>query len=140
MNWLAWLILIVIFLTILSKSGARERERQIEKMFGGRVLLDDGEFYERNFAVEGIPMFIVLGVKRIFEKELNVDLSRLLPDDEIASRLKYFWEEDEWADVDILQGCEKEFGIKLTQADVKRMTTFRKFVRVVWEKVQQKSG
>lgn len=140
MNFLTWLIIGVLILSALSILGAKQRERELEAMFGGRPPLDDGEFYDRYFAAYAVPRFVVFGVKRIFEKELDVDLSRLQPEDGFATKLNYFWLEDEWAGVDILRRCEEEFGIKLTQSDISRMTTFRNFVEVVWEKIQQKSG
>jgi hypothetical protein len=122
----------------MSFVAGKLRERAIKKMFAAREFLTEEQFYERYFSVEGIPKFIVLGVKRIFERELKVDFSRLQPEDDFSSNLNYFWKEDEWADVDILEAFEKEFGIKLTQTDASRMTTFRSFVEVVWEKVRQK--
>ncbi|MDT4955264.1 MAG: hypothetical protein QOJ02_3402 [Acidobacteriota bacterium] len=140
MNFLTWLIFGVLAVIILSILGTKQREREIERMFGGRAPLDDGEFYGRYFAADGTPMFVVLGVKRIFEKELDIDLSRLHPEDNFATNLNYFWQEDEWAAVDIVKKCEDEFGIKINQADASRTTTFRSFVHLVWETVQQKSA
>ncbi|MEK6325834.1 MAG: hypothetical protein AABN33_29705 [Acidobacteriota bacterium] len=110
----------------------------MEKMFAGRESLTEEQFYEHYFAADGIPRFVVLGVKRVFERKLDVNFSRLQPEDDFSSNLNYFWQEDDLADVDVLEGFEKEFGIKLTQADASRMGTFRSFVEVVWENGKQK--
>jgi hypothetical protein len=101
------------------------------------VPLNDGEFYGQYFAAEGIPIFVVLGVKRIFEEVLDEDLSRLRPGDGLGD---YFGQADDLADVDFLEKCEGEFGIKLTQADADRMTTFRSVVQIIWEKVRLKEA
>lgn len=138
MSYIIVLIIIVAFIAAWSIAGGRLRERTIEKMFARREPLTEEQFYERYFAAGDIPRFVVLGVKRILERELDVDFSRLQPEDDFSANLNYFWQEDEWADVDVLEGCEKEFGIKLTQADASQMGTFRSFVEVVWKKVQQK--
>jgi hypothetical protein len=140
MNFITWFIVGVLILAVIYNLSAKPREKEIEKMFGDRAPLDEGEFYERHFAADGVPRFVVLGVKRIFEKELDVDLSRLHPEDNFATNLNYFWQEDDLADVSILEGCEEEFRIKLTQSDVSRMMTFRSFVQVIWEKIQQKNA
>ncbi len=139
MSCLTLFIIGVIVVVALSVLGSRQRERELEKMFGGRESLTEEQFYEQYFAAEGVPKDVVLGVKHIFERELDVDFSRLRPEDDFGSNLNYFWQEDDLADVDVLKSFEKEFGIELVQADASRMGTFRSFVQVVWEKVQKKN-
>jgi hypothetical protein len=138
MFWM-WLLAGILFLFVLFVLFGVRQEVEGERVFGGRVPLDEGEFYHRYFAADGVPMFVVLGTKRIFEKELGLDLSRLHPEDDFATALSFFWEDD-LADAEIVRDCEEEFRITLTQAEVERMTNFRNFVNVIWEKVRQKSG
>jgi hypothetical protein len=139
MNFWIWLIIGVSVLAIFPILGARQHKREIEKAFGGRVPLDEGEFYARYFAADGVPMFVVLGVRRILEDELGIDLSRLHPEDGFMTDLIFFFEDEEWSIIDITEGCREEFGIEITRAEAVRMTNFRLMVQMVWEKIQQKN-
>lgn len=109
--------------------------KRVEKIFAGRESSSRSEFYERYFSSEGIPENVVTRILNILESYLGVDLSRLHKDDSFASNLSYFFEIDDFADVEIVIDLEHEFSITITDDEAKRTKTIDDIVQLVWRKM-----
>ena len=130
--------LIVIGLVLVHVSEMRAKSRGIRSLFAGRERLDERQFHERYSQAQGIPFHVVSGVRRIMEKRLGADLSRLSPEDRFYEELRPFYDYDHMADVEIVIELEKEFDIKLSDEDTMYIRSVRELVETIWEKVRQK--
>ena len=126
------LFMIRKFLANIDFSGRRQHER----MFAGRSPLSSDEFYEKYFSDQGFKKDIVVRIKNIFNAKVGFDLSRLSADDDFSTELQYIWDHDSLADVEILVALEKEFVIKITDEEAKRMHTIRDVVQIISAKTQ----
>lgn len=135
-----FLSLTVIGLVLVLVSEMRAKSRGIRSLFAGRERLDERQFHERYFQAQGIPFHVAGGVRRIMEKCLGADLSRLSPEDRFYEELRPFYDDDHMADVEIVIELEKEFGIKLSDEDTMNVKSVRDAVETVWEKVRVKSA
>lgn len=117
----------------------RELETKLEEAFQGREPLTNEAFYEAYFARQGIPKEIPLAVKRIFEEHFGTDFSRLSDDDDFSKELRFIWDYDSMADVEIVIALEEEFDIKLSDAEAASMTSINAIVDTIWKKKTQQS-
>ena len=117
----------------------RRFRNRMETAFEGRQELTDRDFYEKFFAGKGIPFYIVKKIREIFEGELNVDLSRLLPDDDFNKNLSFFREHDSLADLEILLRLEEEFEIEIPpDVAAGQLNTFEGIADLVWKLVKDR--
>lgn len=111
-------------------------KRQHERMFAGRSPLSSEEFYEKYFSDQGFKKDIVIRIKNVFNAKVGFDLSRLSADDDFSTELKYIWDHDSLADVEIIVSLEKEFVIKITDEEANRMHSIRDVVQLISAKTQ----
>lgn len=129
---------IVVLFVLAIPFAIWERKAKSEKLddaFAGREPLDEQTFYEKYFRARGVPSDVVIKVKRIFESELGVDLSRLSAEDDFSRNLSFLWEYDSMADVEIVIRLEEEFGIKIADAEAEKANTIEAIVNLVWSKL-----
>ncbi|NQT83128.1 acyl carrier protein [bacterium] len=100
--------------------------------------MDEQTFYEKYFKAQGIPVEVVVGVRRILEECLEADFSRLTDEDDFSKDLRFFWDYDSMAAVMVITDLEKEFAIELSDDDTRDITTVRQMIEKVWEKVREK--
>ncbi|HEX7999142.1 MAG TPA: acyl carrier protein [Pyrinomonadaceae bacterium] len=115
----------------------RKHREKIESVFGGRQALDERAFYEKYFQASGVPAYVVTGIRRILERALAEDLSRLSDEDDFTGNLKFFFEEDDWAAIEVLEEIEKEFAVSFSREDGLRMRKVKDIVNLTWERIRQ---
>lgn len=115
----------------------RTKRRKIQTAFAGREKLDDQTFYERYFQSQGVPKRIVSKIKKILQEELDADLSQMRAEDDFSQNLKFFWDYDSMADVEIVVRLEEEFGIKINNEEAQDTRTVADMVNLVWRKIRQ---
>lgn len=137
MTTVAVVLALIALGVALAMRDARTRQRRLREAFAGRAPQTDRQFFERQFAAEGIPLSVASGVRRILEEQLDADLSKLSATDDFSTNLAFFWRYDSMADVEIVLALEKEFGIEIADAEAVAARTVRDVVELVWRKIQQ---
>src|SRR5688500_8270516 len=85
-------------------------------------------FWESYFRRLGVALDTVARVRRILSEILEADLLRIRDTDDFSKELAFFWDLDSFADVEIVQALEKEFHIRITDAEAAAMKTLRDIV------------
>jgi len=119
---------------------SEERRKKIDAAFAGREPLDDRTFYERYFINRGVSADVVGRFRRVLEDELGADLSRLSAEDDFERNLSFFWEFDSMADVELIIRLEKEFGIKIKDAEAQQASSVAEMVELVWSKLRPREA
>jgi acyl carrier protein len=117
--------------------GKRKRKREMQAAFAGREALNEQTFYERYFQSRGVPADVVFRIRRILERDLDADISRLRPEDDFAGNLKFFFDYDDLVSIYIVEDIEKEFGVSISDDEASRMRTVDDIVIGSWEKIRQ---
>ncbi len=131
------LVIIVGIITYLSMRGDEvKRKNKIQSTFEGRDSLTPVEFYEKYYKEKGVPLDVVLGVRKILEGQLDADLSQLLSEDDFTKNLQFFFEFDSMADVEIIIALEKDFGIKIEDSEAEKTCTINDIIMLVTNKVK----
>lgn len=112
------------------------KNKKIAAAFSGRERLSEEQFYERFFQDQGMPFCIVAGVKKILAEQLEADMSRLIDEDDFSKNLRFFWDFDSMADVEIISALEKEFSIKISDAEAENTHTVKDIVKLVARKLE----
>ncbi len=146
-NWLGQAaFLIAVFLVIgipfwvYWVYDSRTRKKKFAAAFEGRDPLDEQMFYERYFQSRGAPADVVMKVRRILERVLRADLSRLKAEDDFTQNLSFFFQFDSMADVEIVVELEKEFGIKIADIEAEQTHTIEDIVELVWRKLDERGA
>lgn len=140
-GFLLLIAIIVLIAVPYSLVLEKRRKREIERIFGGRQKLDERDFYETYFRHKNVPFFVVQRIRQILEDELDADLSRLSPEDDFSGNLSFFWDYEVDAEFYILNEIEKEFEIKIGDAEAaSRTRTVEDLIDLVWEKVREKDA
>lgn len=134
-----WLILGLVLVggVVWCFEEYRQKKKKLNAAFSGRTSLTLDDFYTTYFSNSGFKHDVVCKIKEIFERNLDADLSKLSADDDFSKNLKFIWKYDSLADVQIIIDLEKEFNIRITDAEAEKMTTIRKVVEVVHEKFKR---
>lgn len=115
-----------------------QKRRKLEKAFSGRSSLSSDDFYTTYFSTSGIDRDVVIKIKEIFHENIGADLSKLSAEDDFSKELKFIWDYDSMASVQIVIDLEKEFNIKITDAEASEMNTLRKVVEIVHAKINSR--
>jgi acyl carrier protein len=115
--------------------GSRAKKK-FEAAFTGREPLDEQTFYEKYFQVRGVPLHVVVTIRRVLEDVLGEDMSRLRAEDDFRRNLSFFFEFDSMADVEIVERLQEEFNIEITNAEAERTHTVEDLVTLVWSKLR----
>jgi acyl carrier protein len=113
-------------------------DRGLDRIFAGRTLLSDHEFYQRYFPDGSVSKEVVCGIRRAFIKHVPLDMRRLAPDDNFGRELQFVWSHDSLADVELLLEVEKRFGISIAEDEAKVTLTMGDLIRLVDSKVKAK--
>jgi acyl carrier protein len=134
---------VVFFIGViyLPTKESRIRKRKLKQLYESRQPLGDDEFHEMFFESRGVPKNIVVKIRRILEDEFLLDMSRIIPDDDFTGNLAILW--GHWSGLDGLEAVEvvtrfeREFGIKISDAEAASIRTVEDVVLLVWRKVEQ---
>jgi len=128
----------------LSTKESRERKRKLAELYKSRPALGDDLFYETFYASQNVPKQIVFTVRAVLTEEFdNLDVSRIVPEDDFTSNLSIIWGNwsglDGLVSVEVVQRLEAEFGVNITDAEAASMKTLDDIIMMMWWKVQTKN-
>lgn len=135
MNILLGIAAIVFLLFINVRLESWQKKRKINNAFSRREPQTPEQFYDRYFKEQGVPFYIVDGIRTILEKQLSADLSRLADTDDFSKNLSFFWNFDSMAAVEIVCALEEKFGIKIADREAEKTLTISDIVKLVDSKV-----
>lgn len=124
------------FLNWLS-SGDTKGAEEMERLFGNRTILDYQQFFEAYYAGSAVSREVAVGVRNLFIKCLPFDMRRLAPGDSFKSELNFVWKHDSLADVELLCEIEKQFGVKITDAEGVEASTMGDVIELVQAKLHR---
>lgn len=114
--------------------------RALDRIFEGRVLLSDDEFYERYFADGSVAREVAVGIRAAFIEHVPLDMRRLAPEDSFGRELQFVWSHDSMADVELILDVEKRFGISISEQEARETLTMGTLTRLVDRKVKEKNA
>ena len=79
---------------------------------------------------------MVVRIKQVFDRNIDFDLSRLSASDDFSKELRFLWDYDSLASVNIVTDLEKEFGVSITDSEAEGMKTVQTVVEIIQRKVQ----
>lgn len=115
-------IILAIVVAIQMKVDERKRDDEVNKIFKGRDSLSPDEFYEKYYSGR-VPKHIVIEIIKILELDLDTELSRLRPEDDFSNNLRYLFETDSMAGVEVIELIEHEFSIKISDDEAESIKT-----------------
>ena len=140
-------IAVVLFFVpfYLSTKESRERKRKLGELYKSRPALDDDLFYETFYESQNVPKQIVFTVRGILtEKFDNLDVSRIVPEDDFTGNLSIIWGNwsglDGLVSVEVVQRFEAEFGVNINDAEAASVKTLDDIIMMMWWKVQNKNS
>ncbi|MEQ1558013.1 MAG: acyl carrier protein [Methyloglobulus sp.] len=131
------IVVSILIVVIVGKYSERKQKQLLDLAFKGRESLTTEQFYQRFFENQGIPFDVVEGVKNIFSEELAIDFSRLHDDDDFSKNIRFIWDLDSMADVEIVLALEKKFSIRIDDDEAANIRTFRDLVHFVNDKTKR---
>jgi acyl carrier protein len=134
MEYAIVIIVILIAAIMWGKIDDKNRDIEIVKMFKGRESLSPREFYEKYYGDRDISEYVVVNIIKILETTLETELSRLTPSDDLSENLRYLFEFDSMADVDIVESVERRFAIKISDTEAENINTINDLVLFVSSK------
>ncbi len=112
----------------------RRMKREIENIFRDRPSLSDNDFYAVFFQDSGISCEIVSGVREVLAEELNVDVTRMIPNDDFSGNLRFLLGNDSMIDVALIEGLEKRFKITILDKEAENTKTIHDIIALVHRK------
>lgn len=125
------LILIVTAWLFFEK---RRMNRDVENIFRDRPSLSDNDFYAAFFQDSGISCEIVYGVREVLAKELNVDVTRMIPNDDFSRNLRFLLDNDSMIDIALIEGLEMRFNITILDKEAENTKTIYDIIALVHRK------
>lgn len=133
-------IALAAFVVWSIRSKSRAKERKIQETFAGREPLTPEAFYDRYFLGLGVAPEVVVGIRKILEEQLGADMSRLRAEDDFSKNLRFFWDFDSMADVELVLAIEDHFQIKIADPEAEKTRTVSELVHLVSNKVGRSSA
>ena len=128
-------IAIILVCSYFSPGEQRTRAR-FQHLLEERPKLSHEDYWQVYFLSSAVTPEMVSKIRNMFDVQFGLDLRGLGPDDDLSKEYSMIWEMDSLADVEILVGVEKEFGIQITSAEAASL----KSVRMIAELVAAKLG
>jgi acyl carrier protein len=107
----------------------------VRGLISERPKLSHEEYRAAYFPESAVTSEIIAKVREMFDQQFGLDLRGLGPDDDLSTEYSIIWEMDSMADVEILVGLEKEFGIQITSAEAAQLRSLRMIADLVADKL-----
>jgi acyl carrier protein len=115
-------------------------DRALDRIFEGRALLSDDEFYDRYFSDGSVAREVAVGIRAAFIEHVPLDMRRLAPEDSFGRELQFVWSHDSLADVELILDVEKRFGVSISEQEARETLTMGTLIRLVDRKVKEKKA
>ena len=115
-------------------------DHALDRVFEGRSLLSDDEFYERYFPDGSVSKEVAVGIRAAFIEHVPLDMRRLAPEDSFGRELQFVWSHDSLADVELILDVEKKFAISISEQEGRETLTMGALIRLVDRKVKEKNA
>lgn len=109
----------------------RRVDRELENTFRGRESLSNDDFYAAFYQDSGISREIVTGVRQALTDELQIDVSRIVPDDDFSRNLRFLLESDSMIDVALVEALERRFDISISDKEAEETKTVHDIITFV---------
>jgi acyl carrier protein len=113
-------------------------DRALDRIFEGRPLLSDDEFYQRYFPDGSVSKEVAVGIRHAFVEHVPLDMRRLAPEDNFGRELQFVWSHDSLADVELLLDVEEQFDVSISENEARETLTMGALIRLVDLKVKAK--
>jgi acyl carrier protein len=113
-------------------------DRALDRIFEGRALLSDDEFYQRYFPDGSVSKEVAVGIRAEFIEHVPLDMRRLAPEDDFGRELQFVWSHDSLADVELIMDVEKRFEISISEQEGWETSTMGALIRLVDRKVKER--
>lgn len=145
MDWTSGKFVTLVALSIAvvalgTKVLAMRLKQQVERTFAGREPLTSLEFHRRYFDGQGIGAETSTAVREVLQLEIGMDMSRLSGDDNFAGNLAFLLEAYDMLDVEIIEGIERRFDIKISDEEAVCTRMVRDLVMLTHSKLKAKSN
>ena len=133
------IIVLVIALLIISavlsvRAEKKAKAKKLAAVFADREALSIDQFYQRYYSTTDIPKTVVASVITILAEQLDADMSRLNTEDDFSKNLRFFWDYDSMADVEIICALEKTFTIQIFNTEAEQTKTVHDLITLVARK------
>ncbi|MDP3840822.1 MAG: hypothetical protein Q8Q54_18050 [Methylococcales bacterium] len=118
-----------------SRAERKAKADKVATAFFDRESLSIDEFYQRYYNETDIPYSVVAGVIKILEEYLDADMSYLRGEDDFSNNINFFWDYDSMANTEIVCALEKEFNIKILDAEAEETTAVNDIFNLVARKI-----
>ena len=135
MHLIAFFGLLILLGMLLVTYYKMRHKKAVNSLFAGRLELSEKAFFEQYFAAQGISEAVAVGVRQVLEQTFVADLSCLAAEDDFSQNIRYFFESDSMADVELIIALEEKFSIKISDSEAENIQTIRQLVMLVNEKV-----
>ena len=115
-------------------------DRALDRIFEGRSLLSDAEFYQRYFPDGSVSKEVAVGIRSAFIEHVPLDMRRLAPEDSFGRELQFVWSHDSLADVELILDVEKRFDVSISEQEGRETLTMGALIRLVERKVKEKTA
>ena len=130
--------LAVAAVALVSRVFTVRLKRKMDLAFTGREPLTPIEFHQRYFSAQGIPAEISTAVRDLLQLDVGMDMSCLSAEDDFTGNLAFLFRTYDMLDVDIVEGLERQFHIKIENGAAARIRTVRDLVMLVHSTLKAK--
>jgi acyl carrier protein len=130
----ALITLLVLAIVVWLYIEKRQVRSQVEATFRDRPHLSEDEFFAAHYQNSGIPRDVVVGVRKVLSDELQIDISRLTPSDDLSKNLRFLMDSYSMVDVAIVESLEMRFGIAISDSEAERTRTVDDVIRLIHQK------
>ncbi len=130
------LIATVVVGLIWWKFDTNSRARHLSRVFSGRPTRTDEQLYRDFFTNTTSNSDLPAIARRVLAEELDADLARIEPGDDFAGNLRFLLAFDSMADVAVIEGLEKTFGIRFSADEAADLHTFGQIVSAIASKAK----
>lgn len=128
-------LLLIVICILNSRAERKAKADKVATAFFDRESLSIDEFYQRYYNETDIPYSVVAGVIKILEEYLDADMSYLRGEDDFSNNINFFWDYDSMANTEIVCALEKEFNIKILDAEAEETTAVNDIFNLVARKI-----
>jgi acyl carrier protein len=130
-------VIVIILVCSYFSPGEQRTRAKFHHLLEERPKRPHEDYWQAYFPGSLVTPEMVSKIRNLFDDQFGMDLRGLGPDDDLSKEYSMIWEMDSLADVEILVGLEKEFGIQITHAEAASLKSVRMIAELVAAKLAQ---